>query len=84
MLALVAVSLHNNIFLPKTMVMVAWAPSLLIGTVVGRGLATSDRSSAGVAVAAIALVMLPYVCTALSLDEGAGPMISRWPRSAAG
>jgi Dolichyl-phosphate-mannose-protein mannosyltransferase len=74
-LALAVVSLHNNIFLPKSLIMVAWAPSLLLGGLVG--VAWDYRPLlGGIAIAGIAVVTLPYVSTALSIDEGAGAMVA--------
>jgi hypothetical protein len=74
-LALLAVSLHNNIFLPKSLIMVAWAPSVLIGGLAG--LAWEYRPLLGaVVIAGAALVTLPYVGTARSVDEGAGAMVA--------
>lgn len=73
-LGLLAVSLHNNIFLPKSLIMVAWAPSLLIGGLAG--VAWQYRPLLGaVVIAGAALAMLPYVGTARSVDEGAGSMV---------
>jgi uncharacterized membrane protein len=73
--AVLLISLHNNIFLPKSLIMVVWAPSVLLGALVGA--AWDLRPIAGaVVIACLAVLVLPYIRPALMTDEGAGAMVA--------
>ncbi len=80
MALMVMASVHNELLIPKTLLMVGWAPPVLLGTVVAE--AGRLRPVAAVAVLAlIALVVLPYVRPSLVVDEGAGPMVAAVARA---
>ncbi len=78
--ALLVISLHNNVFLPKSLIMVVWAAPLLLGNLAGE--AWELRPVAGaVVLAVLVLVVVPYVRPALNVDEGTGPMLTALARA---
>jgi hypothetical protein len=72
---MLAASTRTEIFGPKSFVMLAWAPALALGALIG--VASTWRPVAGAAVAALLVVLVvPYIGPTMSKDENLGPMIA--------
>ena len=77
---MLVLSFHNELFIPKTLLMIAWAPPVLLGGLVAKAWAL--RPIAGGAVIALLIVLIvPYVSASLPIDEGAGSMLAAVARA---
>ncbi len=74
-LLMLAASLNNELFIPKSLLMVAWAAPVMLGQLAAR--AWELRPLAGAAVIALIIILVvPYISPSLPIDEGAGAMLA--------
>lgn len=77
---MLVLSFQNELFIPKTLLMIAWAPPVLLGGLAAK--AWDVRPLAGAAVVALLIVVIvPYIKPSLPIDEGAGAMLTAVARA---
>ena len=79
-LVMIVLSARSELFIPKTLLMVAWAAPVLLGNLVVAAWNLRPLA-AGAVVALLVLVVVPYIGPSLTIDEGEGPMLAAVARA---